>query len=77
MQDQAILPVHVVGMELHLQCLTDELVHAAGFGGEDFGALELDVTILVEYVHCHCQTGWMCWRCSFTLVSVDWPIHPL
>jgi hypothetical protein len=39
MQDQTILPVHVVGMELHLQGPTNELVHAARFGGEDFGVL--------------------------------------
>jgi hypothetical protein len=43
MQDHAILPVHVVEMELHFQGLANELVHAARFGGEDFGVLELEV----------------------------------
>lgn len=55
MQDNAILPVHVVGIELHLQGLADELVHTAWFGGEDFGVLELDVMVLVKHVLCHCQ----------------------
>jgi len=53
MQDHAILPVHVVGMELHLQGLADDLVHTPRFGGEDFGVLELDVMVLVESVLCH------------------------
>jgi len=30
MQDHVILRVHVVGMELHLQGLADELVYASG-----------------------------------------------
>jgi len=45
MQDHAILPVHVAGMELHLQGLANELIHAARFGGEDFGVLGLDVMV--------------------------------
>jgi hypothetical protein len=53
MQDHAILPVHVVWMELHLQGLADDLVHTPRFGGEDFGTLELDAMVLVEYVLCH------------------------
>lgn len=55
MQDHAILPIHAVGMELLLRGLTDEIVHAARFGREDFGVLELDVMVLVEHVLCHCQ----------------------
>ena len=31
---QTILPVHVIGMELNLDHLPDEPVHAAGFVGE-------------------------------------------
>jgi hypothetical protein len=30
----------------HVYCLPDELVHAAGFGGEDFGVMELNVMIV-------------------------------
>jgi hypothetical protein len=30
----------------HVYCLPDEMVHVEGFGGEDFGVLELDVTIV-------------------------------
>jgi hypothetical protein len=55
MQDQAIFPVHVVGVERNLQCLTAKLVHVARFGEKNFGVLKLDVTVLVEYVICHCH----------------------
>jgi len=26
----------------HVYCIPDELVHVAGFGGEDFGVLQFD-----------------------------------
>jgi hypothetical protein len=38
-QDEAILPVDVVGMDLPLKHLLDEPVHAGRFGGEDFDVL--------------------------------------
>jgi hypothetical protein len=30
-------PVHIVGMELNLNCLPDDAIHVSGFGGEDGG----------------------------------------
>lgn len=35
---QAIPYVHVVRMELDLNCLSDDLVHVSGFGGEDLAS---------------------------------------
>jgi hypothetical protein len=29
---------------IDVYCIPDELVHVAGFGGEDFGVLQFDVT---------------------------------
>jgi hypothetical protein len=36
---EAILPVHIVGMELNLNRLLDDVIHVLGFGGEDGGVL--------------------------------------
>lgn len=45
---EAILPVHDVGIKLHLSCLPDDLVHVSGFGGEDIDVLELDLVSQVD-----------------------------
>jgi hypothetical protein len=29
----------------HVYCIPDELVHVAGFDGEDFGVLQFNVTV--------------------------------
>jgi hypothetical protein len=44
--------------------------HVTGSGGEDFGALELNV----KTMPCHC---WLVQLCSFTLISIVWPVYPL
>lgn len=36
---EAILPVHIIGMELNLNRLLDDSVHLSVFGGEDAGAM--------------------------------------
>jgi hypothetical protein len=48
--DQALLPVHDVGMELNLSCLPDESVHVLEFGGKD-----LDVFTAVSPVTLHIE----------------------
>jgi hypothetical protein len=40
---EAILPVHVVRVELDLSGFPDQPVHVSGFGGQDLGVLELDM----------------------------------
>lgn len=45
---EAILPVHDVGIKLHLSCLPDDLVHVPGFGEEDTDVLKLDVVPHVD-----------------------------
>lgn len=42
---QAILPVHIVWVELELNCLPDKLVYIARFGREDFVVLEFCVVV--------------------------------
>jgi hypothetical protein len=38
-QTKAILPVHIIGLELSLSHLPDDVIHAPGFGGEDGSAM--------------------------------------
>jgi hypothetical protein len=38
-ETEAILPVHIVGMELNLNRLPDDAILVPGFGGEDGGVL--------------------------------------
>jgi hypothetical protein len=38
-QTEAILPVHIVGLELNLSRLPDGSIHVSGFGGEDGGVV--------------------------------------
>ena len=45
---QAILPVHIVWVELELNCLPDKLVYIARFGREDFVVLEFCVVVWAE-----------------------------
>jgi len=47
-KDQAILPVHVVGLKLSLTHIPDDLVHVVEFGGKNFGIMHLDVMVMVE-----------------------------
>jgi hypothetical protein len=46
--EEAILPVHIICLELQLDRLPVESVHVAGFGREDLGVLEFNEVILVE-----------------------------
>jgi hypothetical protein len=39
---EAILPVHIIGMELNLNRFPDHAIHVSGFGGEDGGFMELN-----------------------------------
>jgi hypothetical protein len=53
-ESQAILPVHIVWVELELICLPDKSVHVPRFGREDSGILEVNEVIIVEpmfYLH--------------------------
>jgi hypothetical protein len=34
---EAMLPLHVLEMELNLSHLSDDIIHLSGFGGEDTG----------------------------------------
>lgn len=47
-KDQAILPVHAVGLKFGLAHIPDDLVHVVEFGGKDFGIMHLDVMVMVE-----------------------------
>ena len=42
-EDMAFVPVHVAGMELSLNSLSDDLVHVFGFCGEDCDVLEVNM----------------------------------
>jgi hypothetical protein len=42
MRGEAILPVHVIGLELNLYRFPDDPVHASGFFGQNTGVLQLD-----------------------------------
>jgi hypothetical protein len=50
---QAIHRVHIVCLELQLDRLSDESVHAAGFGREDLGVLESGKAFMVEPMFRH------------------------
>jgi hypothetical protein len=52
-QTEAILPVHILGMELILTLLPDDVIHVSGFGGENGGALCLDAVLQVDTVLRH------------------------
>jgi hypothetical protein len=43
-ETEAILPVHIVGMELNLNRLPDDAIPVPGFGGEDGGVLSTHYT---------------------------------
>jgi hypothetical protein len=37
-------------MEIHPNCLLDEMIHVEGFGGQDFGIMELDAVFMIASV---------------------------
>ena len=45
----------ILFLELEFSCFHDDPVHVAGFCGKDFGALNLVVTFVVEFVLSHCR----------------------
>jgi len=57
---QAILPVHMVGVKLQLNCLPDKSALVARFSTEDSGILEFNEVTIAEPTFCHC---------SYTLVA--------
>ena len=54
--DSAFVTVRVFGMELNLSCLPVVM----GFGGEDFGVLELHIMLLYEALLSQSQVIWQC-----------------
>jgi hypothetical protein len=46
-------------MELQLACVPNDPIHVAGFGGEDFGALELDVMVMVKSMLSYSALVWL------------------
>jgi hypothetical protein len=45
----------ILFLELYFSCFHDSPVHEAGFCEKDFGALDLVVIFVVEFVLGHCQ----------------------
>jgi hypothetical protein len=45
----------ILFLELYFSCFHDGPVHEAGFCGKGFGALDLVVIFVVEFMLCHCQ----------------------
>lgn len=58
-ESKAILPVHIVWVELELICLPGKLVHVARFCREDSGALEVNEVFIVEPMFCHYRFVWV------------------
>jgi len=48
-----LLPVHIIGMELNLYCLPDDVFHVSSFHGQDPGILKLDTVAQVYAVLSH------------------------
>jgi len=46
-KDQAILPIHAVGLKLYLTHIPVDLVCVVEYGGKDFGIMHLDVMVMV------------------------------
>jgi hypothetical protein len=56
---EAIVPVHVVRMQLDLNGLPDQPVHVSGFCVQNLGVLELDTMSPVDAVFSYCRLVWM------------------
>jgi hypothetical protein len=46
-------------MQLNLKCLPDQPVHVSGFGGQDFGVLELDTMSPADAMFRYGRLVWM------------------
>lgn len=58
-ESQAIIPVHIVKVQLQLHCLPDKLFHTAGYNCEDLDVLEFHDMVMTEPKFCQCQCVWM------------------
>jgi len=58
-ESQAIIPVHIVKVELQLHCLPDKLFHTAGYNSEDPGVLQFNDMVMAEPKFCQHQCVWM------------------
>lgn len=50
-QMETIFPVHIVGMELNINCFPDDAIHGSGFGGEEGGVRCAP--------GCYCASPWL------------------
>jgi hypothetical protein len=56
--EQAIPPVHVIGMEFSVSWLPSD-IRVTGFSGDNFGLLELDMMFSAEAMLSQCQFVWL------------------
>ena len=79
-QSQAILPVHIVWVELQHHCLSDKSFRIARYSRKVPGVLEFYEMVMFEPMLSHCQFGCpshMRTWCSFIMVCIDRPLCPM